>query len=434
MGGPILVEDDISFPTEERIIDPTMAQCCQREMEQNVQMAAVKRALQRHDVVAERERRRRNLVQDVTTGQSGCRCWYDPRMDKNEDYSALAQLRYLRNQQKQPPQLTYDHPIATSLREQGEDAAESIFCVSIQGSEEKQDRSANEQQQEEDEEDEFDYLLDEDLSESNEELHLIEERRRAELEMEMLQREVELQHGFGIHRPMHPSRSLKAAGLFSTGNSNRHAAPPAVVVHLFDADSIWSASLDLYLEELATRMRGTQFIRSEGRSTLKLEANLIQAVLPRLRVNDLPLLIAIRQGVVIQTSPMSKFAATHHNDRKHHNYRDIHNNDVDETSTTRIDDDGGILTETVFDWLHQIGVLAECPPPLESLCRIRPEEEALLDSMTRHGKQQSQRHQEEFFRCGIAGCEKTFAHQHVGIETTEQSGLVVSEGEILGTL
>jgi hypothetical protein len=73
---------------------------------------------------------------------------------------------------------------------------------------------------------------------------------------------------------------------------------------------------------------------------------------------------------------------------------------------------------------------------MEQLCGIRPEEEALLDNMLAT-KNHHQRHPaaepQEFFRCGVPGCQKTFRHEHVGVHTTEQDGHVLSEDEVLGS-
>jgi hypothetical protein len=79
---------------------------------------------------------------------------------------------------------------------------------------------------------------------------------------------------------------------------------------------------------------------------------------------------------------------------------------------------------------------------MDELCFIRPEEEALIDSGYMPAPQSSSRgrkiaaaaiEEEERYDCGVEGCCKSFKHEHVGIQTTEQSGLVVSEETILNT-
>lgn len=74
----------------------------------------------------------------------------------------------------------------------------------------------------------------------------------------MLQQEVAIQHGYGVHHQMQPNQVLRAAGLGGT------TPPPAVVLHLVDPDSMASASLDVCLEKLALTFRGTKFLRSGG--------------------------------------------------------------------------------------------------------------------------------------------------------------------------
>ena len=384
------------------VVDPTLDSCCQRELEDSRKYSALRRTLQRHDVVAERERRRRNLVQ--ASDFDGCRCLYVPRLDGGGDYRALSILRKQRQQQMSTLNMG-EELYCVDIAEVQED---DVFPNSERSNVEKDDEK--DEVDEEEEEDEFDYLLDEDLPGQSEELKLIEEQRRAELEMEMLEKEIQLQHGYGVHRQMHPSHALKAAGLVPGSRD----PPPCVVVHLFDPDSMQSASLDLYLEKLATQMRGTKFLRTNGRGTLRSEATLVEKVLPRIRANaDLPLLIAVRNGVVVQTSPGLQIFGD--------SRRYSENNDQE----------ASILPEAVYEWLDQLGVLHERPPPLEALCRIRPEEEVLMDYLAKQ-KPSSPPQMEEFFKCGMPGCQKLFAHQHVGVETKEQSGLVVSESEILG--
>ncbi|KAL7566577.1 hypothetical protein ACA910_000643 [Epithemia clementina (nom. ined.)] len=410
LGGPVQVDDHRSLAA--RMIDPTLDSCCQREMEDNLRMGAIRRTLQRHDVVAERERRRRNLVD--ASGFQGCRCLYDPQLDGG-DYPTLLKLRNRRRRRQQQQRIG-------GTREEIE--TKELYCVGIQQEQENGEkqhkaelkRSNDENDvKDDDDDDEYDYLLDEDLPGQSEELQLIEEQRRAELEMEILQREIQLQHGYGVHRQMHPSRVLKAAGLVPGCRD----PTPFVVLHLMDSESMLSASLDFYLEELATRMRGTKFMRSAGRSTFQMESSLVQSALPRLRADrDLPVLIAIKHGVAVQTSPLQNFAHRH---QARYGSEDENDDDGDEN---------GILEDAVYDWLHHLGVLHEQPPHLESLCRIRPEEAVLMDYLVKQGKPKSQF--EDFFQCGFPGCQKMFAHQHVGIETKEQSGLVVPESEIIG--
>jgi hypothetical protein len=47
----------------------------------------------------------------------------------------------------------------------------------------------------------------------NSDVQELEENRRAELEFQMLIRQVAIQHGYGTHQQLHPGRVLKAAGL-----------------------------------------------------------------------------------------------------------------------------------------------------------------------------------------------------------------------------
>jgi hypothetical protein len=400
LGGPVRMEHyDIGG------IDPALDDCCRREVESNRRYNAKTAALA--------ERRRRNLVQlRNTTDEAvddGCRCCYDPNSDGGQ-YRALMELRAERDEIKKR--------IAEDLNEDDNDDNED--------DEEEKKREQEEDNREmkrnhdnlkdatvsddDDDDDEFDYLLDEDDDLPYDSgIKALEESRRAELEYELLSREVAMQHGYGTHRQLHPARVLKAAGL---GNRGTVRDPPqGVVLHLVDPDSRASASLDLYLEDvLSKKYPGTIFLRSGGRSTL-LDAALAQRAFFRHTLEpdrDMPALIAIRDGVVIHTAPLLRGL---------------------------VDREGDVIVEgAVHDWLSQSGVLLTQAPPMEALCFIRPEEEALMDYMGKAPPPpQEAPNLAHRFNCGLADCNKTFYHEHVGISTSEQDGLLVSEADVSGS-
>lgn len=354
-------------------IDPTLDSCCLREEEDIRRKTALNRTLQRFDIARQRERQRKNLVS--TSAFDGCRCCYDPNSDGGM-YRALMELREKMSEEKAPNHSTFSQANMFP----NEDTKEDILADT------KSETSS---------EDEFDYLLNED--DQNEEMKFLEDQRRAELEFQALQREISMQHGFGVHRQMHPNRALKAALL-----------APFAVFHLVDPDSIASASLDVFLEDsLAPKNPGTKFLRSGGRSTLLLERTLAAKHLPRLKPDtDMPALVAFRDGVAVAYCPRLE-------------------------SFTDIRGDEKIIPSIVEDWLDRAGVLESRAPVFEELCRIRPEEEALLDSMYAT-KQTDEICEEERYDCGRDGCMKSFPHEHVGEKTAQQDGLVVPETTILG--
>jgi hypothetical protein len=338
-----------------------------KQVESNRKYNSMAATLRRHDVVAMAERRRRNLV--TTPAFSGCRCCYDPNSDGGE-YQALMELRQARG-------------IPDS--ELDDKKKQEVLEAPARSTEDSDDDS----------DDEFDYLLDEDLPQ-DEGMMELEDNRRAELELDMLHREVALHHGYGTHRQLHPGRVLKAAGL---GDRAARDPPHAVVLHLVDQDSIQSASLDLYLETLAKECGGTVFCRSGGRSTLLLDPDISTRAFTRLDAeSDMPCLVAIRDGVVVNTAPT---------------LRGLHDGDEIEPRAVR-------------EWLDRCGVLVPQAPPLEYLCHIRPEEDALMDYI-----QTIKPAAEERFDCGLDECNKAFPHEHVGVKTPEQDGLVVKEEEVL---
>lgn len=395
LGGPIRM-DAVQYDG----IDPTLDSCCQRELQSNRYSNALTRTLERNDVVALAEKRRRHLVS--TPDFTGCRCCYDPNSDGGE-YRALTELREKRSLEHEP----------SGLAEPQEKNAEAQPAGN---------NLADECSQDSDSDDEFDYLLDEDIGDNSSMLKQAEDRRRAEIEMAALTQQILMHHGYGVHRQLHPSRILRAAGLGhqQMGNNEMAGARAPAVVHLVDPDSIASASLDLFLESLAGCdadnnkryhgvARGTKFLRSGGRSTLLMDADLATKVLPRLQPDrDLPALVAIRDGVVVNTCPR-----------------------LSGLSIDAISDE--VDTDAVYQWLDRCGVLLSQPPRFDEVCRIRPEEEALMDYLENTSNSATAVAKEEKrFDCGNPDCNKSFPHEHVGVQNEQQTGLVVSEQEVLG--
>ena len=157
-------------------------------------------------------------------------------------------------------------------------------------------------------------------------------------------------------------------------------------------------------------------MRAPGRGTLqwnadspRMKGTLIGQLEPD---RDLPCLIAIRDGVVVNVCP-----------------------NLREFSHSR-DGEGEIESHAVERWLNQTGVLISRAPPVESLCYVRPEEDALMSYLgastnisSRKGA--NEKAEIDYYCCGLEGCQKTFYHEHVGVETSEQSGLVVKEETVL---
>lgn len=363
--------------------------------------------MQRHDRVATAEKRRRharNLVQ--TSDFEGCRCCYDPNNDGGGDYAALIEFKERKRQDEEDGKLEigYCMPIG------------GVDQLPVQTAETPTDSESNS----DDSDSEFDYLLDDDDLPGASANKQWEEARKAELEYQIWTNQVAMQHGFGVHRQLHPSRVLKVAGIRAGSSSSSLRSPPsAVVLHLFDPDSLSSASLDYYIErDVAPTNMGTMFLRAHGRATLQWNADsprMKSTMLGQLRPDrDLPCLIAIRDGVAVNNCP-----------------------NLREFSCSRYED-GEIEKHAVNCWLNQSGALIHRAPPVESLCNVRPEEDALMAYLEAGNQSKSKTEKKagpefDFYCCGVEGCQKTFPHEHVGIETSQQSGLVVNEETVLGT-
>jgi len=196
-------------------------------------------------------------------------------------------------------------------------------------------------------------------------------------------------------------------GMVRDGKVSTTPPPPVVVLHLYDSESMASAWLDSYLEEFAAQARGTLFIRSHGRGTLFQEDT--GPLQSRLHAQtDMPALVLMKEGVVATVCP---------------NLSDILIDSPEE-------DQPHVDRSALEAWLFKTGALDQrTPPAFETLCRMRPEEEALMDSL----RAPTQQSQESYYNCGLPGCQKTFAHEHVGITTEQQDGMVVSANKVLGT-
>ena len=94
---------------------------------------------------------------------------------------------------------------------------------------------------------------------------------------------------------------------------------------------------------------------------------------------------------------------------------------------------GGIDPTAVENWLHHAGVLyTQLGLNLEQFCRFRPEEEALHENIIRETERIKESENEAIYVCGKTGCRKTFPHEHIGVKTEEQNGLLVSEEQTVG--
>lgn len=379
-------------------LDPTLDACCQRDLESQARQTALQRTLQRFDVVAERERRRKHAVQLSSSSNLGCRCLYNPRMDGGE-YPALTELRaVLVKRENDHEAANDDNPSRT--KEQSPQVQEEMRN--------KENMQSDINGNHEDSDDEFDYLLDEELpSEQAQAVQSWQETRLMEMEALILRQEVEEFHGYGNHRQFHPQRIASVIGFIRTGRVSA-TPPPLVVLHLYDSESLASAWLDVYLEKFAAKARGTLFLRSHGRGTLfQKDAAPLQAKLKA--HTDIPALLLIKEGEVVTVCA-----------------------DLQGLSIPSPEEGQPLIDEAALEsWLFQSGALDQPNPPnFENLCRMRPEEEALMDSLRMAAN--TAEPEESYYDCGLKGCRKSFVHEHVGIATEQQDGLVVSVDTVVG--
>lgn len=333
-----------------------------------------------------------NLLTNLTFG-SGCRCCYDPNADGGE----------------------YDL-LASAKREREINSVTGLVGDEVDEENEEGGKDDDGGSNESDSDDEFDYLLECDIPTNNhndagDDFHGtyddLQSQRRADLQNMAYNNEVARYHGYGVHRQMHPQRIFAAVG-YGSENVRDKICPPGSVVHLYDAYSPLSVSLDICLENMARRYGGTKFVRGLGiTSILYAEGGDNEW-----KRGDLPMLLAIKNGRVVAWSS---------------GLRDFHR------------ERGEVEDALVEQWLEHTGVLHTHPPPLDTLCRIRPEEDMLLANMRSLnglGSGGMNRNveevdlEEERYDCGVSGCSKSFYHEHVGVKNEAQAGVLVSESQV----
>ena len=308
---------------------------------------------------------------------SGCRCCYDPNTDGG-DYELLAAAK---------------EELMTTANEVGieENLASERERYLSDNNHDNDDGDDDESS----DDSEFDYLLDDDVPGLSSEY---ENQRRAELESLAQRLEQLHHHGYGVHRQMHPSRVFSAAG-YGTDTMRDVVRPKGSVIHLFDAFSPRSVALDLYLERIASKFPGTKFVRGIGVSSMVYADSNGDDSWKR---GDLPMLLAVKDGkVVAWNAGLKDFFSS-----------------------------ADLETRVVEQWLNRAGVLVEAAPSLDEICRIRPEETALLENMMKLNRLGDGGLDEERYDCGVVGCCKTFQHEHVGVKTEAQNGLLVTEDQV----
>jgi hypothetical protein len=339
----------------------------------------------------------------------GCRCCYDPYGDGGE-YELLAKAKERLNN-------------SGGRVEEGDEEEND----NIQRKDET-DSTVDTN----DSDDEFDYLLDDDINNNDGPTSIFSStndlmaQRRAELEDIVHRREVARYHGYGVHRQMSSSRIFASVGWCNRRYSHDQRPPPqGAVIHLYDPNLSLSVSLDLCLEEMSCRYPGTKFVRGHGLTSIPFAINKggggVGSTDDGWTRADLPILLALRDGVIIAWSSGLR------------DFRYAGSSGGD-----------SVEFDAVERWLDRAGSLILDLPNPDELCGIRPEEDALLMNMRQlnglgrrneisGGDDQDDEdhgHDHNRYDCGLVGCNKSFAHEHVGIKTDTHDGLLVAESQI----
>ncbi|CAM9598445.1 unnamed protein product, partial [Phaeothamnion confervicola] len=164
------------------------------------------------------------------------------------------------------------------------------------------------------------------------------------------------------------------------------AAADVLVCHFYDPDWEAGAQLDLLLERLAAEFRGTRFVRCRAQRDTPLAV--------RYRVQGGGVLLCFRGGSVAAT--------------------------VD--ATVEFTKGDALEAAAAEQWLRRAGVLVTSPPPLDVLekrCRgtVSCCLERTVSGWGEPGGGDNSSSEDDagnFYECGLAGCRRRFAHDHVG--------------------
>jgi len=331
--------------------DVTLSCCEQHEAEINARKNATESILRLHDRVAKLERH--HQINRLPNSDL-YKCCYTVGDGQLVDYPALKEYRHNLMVESD------DSDAEASLPDD-----QTGCAVASQGS---LSDDNDDEEENEDDDSEYDYLLEETtLNISN-----VEEERKLEMKLKGLHLDIAKGHGYGVHCHVNPFNVWEQAGV------NIANPPQAAVIHLYDPTSTPSAKLDVILESqrFAAKYKGTKFLKANGKKAVS--AN------PIVPEDCLPCLMAIHNGTIIATCD------------KLRDVMDRHYNVIDEWA--------------LEEWLDRANVLIREAPILDNLVRFRPEEEALLDSI----RKDQEVVEEEYYDCGMDGCQKTFCHEHVG--------------------
>lgn len=418
-------------------MDSDIPPCCQREIDEQQKQNRTVSLLRQNDRVGAAERRRLDLLRNYSNFSSNNAVGND---GNGGEYQALIEERERIFRLKENMRMNTMGEEDTEEEEEEEaTVADDVTQFAVAGNSVYGDTNrSDDEESDEDDLSEYDYLLDEDMGGNDDSpqdgqgveemvsLAAFEEQRRVELEFQVILQDVALKHGFGIHRQMHPGQVLGAAGVGAPGRYD------CTVLHLYDPLSTASARMDIELEKIAKRYKGTKFMRSGGRSTLLMDANNLAS--KHLHISgrplhpeiDIPCLIAIKHGIASNFAPRfqglvsSSFSLS-----------------SNASGDMREDKDVSVDEFALEEWLDRSGVLVRELPKYEDLCAIRPEYEALMfpgggwanNSIDNTSGRACMN--EEYYDCGIEGCSKAFAHKHIGQASETQDGCMLSEADIL---
>lgn len=361
----------MSARTPQEEFDAKISPCCAKEAEINKRRSETEAVLKFHDLVADLERRHKiTFLPNLEL----CRCCHTMEDEYVHDYPALQEYRR--------DQMMIESGSEDDEQSNPDDATGcAVGGLSVFGDDDDDNYS-------DDDDDEFDYLLDANTMN----ISAVEENRIMELKVRAMQLKSAHGHGYGVHRQIHYSK------VFTVGAGIDSPLPPeAAVIHLYDPYSVACAKLDVILEgpKFAHLYKGTKFLRADGKMAVRLSQIVSE--------EHIPCLIAVREGNLVSYC----------------------------ANLTGIVDRGENVDEWALEeWLDNANVLIRDMPSIDTMCRIRPEEEALLASMMKSSKPDDYCRSDDYYDCGVENCEKTFPHKHIGIPTDEQDGLVISESDL----
>ena len=370
-------------------IDPCLDPCCAREVEDRKKANVIKDKLAAVDPSTAPLRERENVFADMSfcgdcsvptgCGVAGC------GVEHAGDYAALQRLREEAHGAGGNGGLGGDGSAGGVDFSEGDGFSDGRKGFGGGGGGGALDRgpASDEEEDEEDSDAELDAMMDELALGEDEELARIQAEAMAAMQEQAAHVLAAQSCGFGVHRSVYSS----AAAIALTEEM------PRLVCHVCDDRSRLCARVDLHLERVAAAHPGTGFIRVYATPDKPIGRELLDRLGLSARAaarQTAPALVALVDGRVVATAD----------------------------SLCQFGSDDALASEALDMWLQHTGTLSADLPSREWLKANAGKKRGRggLGLAGRLGLATADDEGEDevdYYDCGLEGCQKAFAHEHV---------------------